>query len=87
MIAYDVRIDANRQRIARRLEQVGFRRQKSVFEGTIPHPQLAGLFLELQKWIDPLTDSLTAWPLLGDQNGLKHVGVPRAGTHFPWFVV
>jgi CRISPR-associated endonuclease Cas2 len=32
VIAYDIHANKGRRRVAKRLEQVGFRRQKSVFE-------------------------------------------------------
>jgi len=45
-------------------------------------PELRSLVGELQSFIDPETDSLTAWPTA--ENGhaqILHIGMPRMSTH------
>ena len=49
VIAYDVRKNRGRRRVAKRLEQVGFRRQKSVFEGEASPSEIGPLLDELAR--------------------------------------
>jgi CRISPR-associated endonuclease Cas2 len=88
IIAYDVRKNKGRRRIAKRLEQMGFRRQKSVFEGEAS-PSDIGVFLdELVEFIDGDHDTLTAWPMT--ENGparIQHRGNPRAVVQRDWLVL
>ena len=88
VIAYDVRRDRDRRRIARRLEQVGFRRQKSVFEGEAAPAGIAALLDELAVFLQEEHDRLTAWPMT--ENGpahIEHRGQPRPRTHQDWLIL
>jgi CRISPR-associated endonuclease Cas2 len=88
VIAYDVRLDRDRRRIARRLEQLGFRRQKSVFEGEASPADIAGWLDELAAFLQEACDRLTAWPMT--ENGPAHVehrGQPRPPTHQDWMIL
>ncbi|TWT63722.1 CRISPR-associated endonuclease Cas2 [Rubinisphaera italica] len=80
VIAYDISSDRRRRRVTRRLEQVGFRRQKSVFEGELKQSLMQDLMQELGSEIDPATDQLTAWSMSGRARGILHAGCPRAET-------
>jgi CRISPR-associated endonuclease Cas2 len=88
VIAYDVRQNRGRRRIARRLEQVGFRRQKSVFEGEASPAEIRRLLDELAVLIQPDHDALTAWPMT--ENGwacIEHRGNPRAIVQRDWLIL
>jgi len=88
VIAYDVRLDKARRRVARRLEQLGFRRQKSVFEGEASPTGIAQLLDELANLIQPEHDVVTAWPMT--ENGsacIEHRGNPRAVVQRDWLIL
>jgi CRISPR-associated endonuclease Cas2 len=88
IIAYDVRKDKGRRRIAKRLEQLGFRRQKSVFEGEASPTDIGLLLDELVAFIQADHDVLTAWPMT--ENGparIQHRGDPRAVVQRDWMVL
>ena len=88
VIAYDVTLDSHRRRIAKRLEQMGFRRQKSVFEGDASPKEIQAIFSELEALLDLETDVLTAWPT--SENGhaqLQHRGRERDITHCSWKLI
>jgi CRISPR-associated endonuclease Cas2 len=88
IIAYDVRKNKGRRRIAKRLEQMGFRRQKSVFEGEASPADIGLLLDELVEFIQADHDTLTAWPT--SENGparIQHRGKPRASVKLDWIVL
>lgn len=88
VIAYDVRKDRSRRRIARRLEQLGFRRQKSVFEGEASPAGITQLLDELSEFIQADLDVVTAWPMT--ENGaacIEHRGNPRAVVQRDWLIL
>jgi CRISPR-associated endonuclease Cas2 len=88
IIAYDVTFDRARRRVARRLEQMGFRRQKSVFEGEASPGEVSKLLDELVQLVDAEHDVLTAWPW--GENGparLQHRGASRAETRKDWSIL
>ena len=87
LISYDVLNDANRSRIARRLEQIGFRRQYSVFELELSIKQLDELFQELTERINPATDRLTAWSHSSSSSIIRHTGLPREKTERDWQIL
>jgi CRISPR-associated endonuclease Cas2 len=88
VIAYDVSKSKGRRKVAKRLEQVGFRRQKSVFEGEASPTDVGCLLDELVVFIETDHDSLTAWPMT--ENGsarIQHRGNPRAVAQRDWMVL
>jgi len=88
IIAYDVSKARGRRRVAKRLEQVGFRRQKSVFEGEASPADIGLLLDELVEFIQADHDTLTAWPMT--ENGparIQHRGIPRAVVQRDWMVL
>ncbi len=88
VIAYDVRKNKGRRKVAKRLEQMGFRRQKSVFEGEASPGDIDTLLDELVDLIEPDHDTLTAWPMI--ENGparIVHRGSPRAVVERDWLVL
>lgn len=88
VIAYDVREDRQRQRLAKRLEQLGFRRQKSVFEGELSPREVSRLLDELLLLLDPEHDSLTAWPTADNGTAvLQHRGTARGVVQKDWLVL
>lgn len=76
VIAYDVRCNRRRARVARRLERVGLRVQKSVFVARLPCKELQRLIHELGALIDPQTDQVAAWLLPPKE----HPSQPSAGA-------
>lgn len=87
VIAYDVSKDRSRRKIARRLKQMGFRRQKSVFEGEAAPGNISLLLDELTEFLDCEQDVLTAWP--STENGparIEHRGHPRANVQREWLI-
>jgi CRISPR-associated endonuclease Cas2 len=88
VIGYDVTKDKGRRKVAKRLEQMGFRRQKSVFEGEASPAEIGTLLDELVEFIESDSDSLTAWPMT--ENGparIQHRGRPRAVVQRQWLVI
>ena len=88
VIAYDILKNRGRRKVARRLEQVGFRRQKSVFEGEASPADVARLLDELVEFIQADHDVLTAWPMT--ENGpasIQHRGNPRAVVRRDWLIL
>jgi CRISPR-associated endonuclease Cas2 len=88
VIAYDVSKSKGRRKVAKRLEQMGFRRQKSVFEGEASPTDVARLLDELTEFIQSDHDSLTAWPMT--ENGsacIQHRGSARAVAQRDWLVL
>jgi CRISPR-associated endonuclease Cas2 len=88
VIAYDVRKDRGRRQVARHLERMGFRRQKSVFEGEASPADIAKLLDELAVFLQVEHDLLTAWPMT--ENGsarIEHRGNPRAVVQRDWLIV
>lgn len=88
VIAYDIRRNKGRRHVARRLEQLGFRRQKSVFEGESSPPAIGRLLDELAELIQVETDVITAWPMT--ENGparVEHRGQPRAVVRRDWLIL
>jgi CRISPR-associated endonuclease Cas2 len=88
VIAYDIGLDKARRRVARRLERVGFRRQKSVFEGDASPSEIARLLDEMAESLLSEGDVITAWP--ATENGtarLEHRGAPRADVRKDWIIL
>lgn len=88
VIAYDVSKSKGRRKVAKRLEQMGFRRQKSVFEGEASPTDVGVLLDELARFIQTDSDSLTAWPMT--ENGsacIQHRGTARAIVQRDWLVL
>lgn len=88
VIAYDIRADSVRRRVANRLQQVGFRRQYSLFEGELSVSDLRSLLDEIGTLLDPSSDVITAWPW--SENGpakLVHKGSIRTDTSVEWIVI
>lgn len=78
VIAYDVRDDAVRTRVAKVLEAVGERVQWSVFEADLDGAVLAEVLARLDRLVDPRTDSVRVYTLCGPCAGrLRHVGLDR----------
>lgn len=77
VVAYDIRSHRRRARVARRLEQVGLRVQKSVFVLDKSAAEVRKLIRELGALIDPHADQVAAWRL-GEQPQACHVsaGLP-----------
>lgn len=63
VIAYDIRANRRRAKVASRLEQAGLRVQKSVFVIDTSTPEVRNLIRELRSLIDPDTDQVSAWRL------------------------
>jgi|YNPMSStandDraft_1061717.scaffolds.fasta_scaffold05740_3 CRISPR-associated endonuclease Cas2 len=63
VIAYDIRANRRRTKVARRLEQAGLRVQKSVFVIDAATEEVRKLVRELSALIDPHTDQVAAWRL------------------------
>ena len=63
VVFYDVRNNANRNRIAKTLVKEGLRVQKSVFWVEGSKRDIKALIRLLSKDVDPQTDSVCAWPL------------------------
>jgi CRISPR-associated endonuclease Cas2 len=88
VIAYDVSKSKGRRKVAKRLEQVGFRRQKSVFEGEASPTDVGHLLDELTEFIQTDHDSLTAWPMTENASArIQHRGNPRAVAQRDWMVL
>jgi len=88
VIAFDVRDDKGRRELVKQLEKLGFRRQKSVFEGDFSPTGIDALLDELAVHIAPQHDSLTAWPTA--ENGparIVHRGSPRAVVERDWLIL
>lgn len=88
IVAYDVKTNAARRRVAKRLEQVGFRRQYSVFEGEISVEELTALMDELNTLLVDSSDVITAWPWT--ENGAAkviHKGQERTETERDWMLI
>lgn len=73
VIAYDVRQDSARSRVARRLERAGPRTQGSVFLVDATEEEVRSLVRELGALIHSRTDCVQAWKLLPSQ--------PAQGIH------
>lgn len=58
IICYDITLDKKRNKVAAILEQYGTRRNKSVFECMVTESQLKKIRAELNKWIEPQTDTV-----------------------------
>jgi CRISPR-associated protein Cas2 len=85
VIAYDIEDDARRLRVARLLEGVGTRVQKSVFECDIDDRQFARLARRLALLLVP-GDALRAYRLVReDSNVVVLGGVPR--TKLPIVII
>jgi len=63
VITYDVRENRRRLRVANRCHAVAQRVQKSVFEGFFEPQTLRRLVRNLDRTIDPQTDSVRVYPL------------------------
>lgn len=88
VIAYDVSKNSSRNKISRRLEQLGFRKQFSVFEGELSPQEIGVLFQELASLLDFSTDCLTAWPTTENAHAkLMHAGKKRAVTKRDWNII
>jgi CRISPR-associated protein Cas2 len=62
VIAYDIRCDKRRRRVARCLKQWRLDGQYSVFECRLTEPEARELFLQLIEQIEPTEDALLlAW--------------------------
>jgi CRISPR-associated endonuclease Cas2 len=88
VIAFDVREDKGRRGLVKQLELMGFRRQKSVFEGDFSPSDIDALLDGLAVFIEPQHDSLTAWPTA--ENGtaqIVHRGSPRAVVERDWLIL
>lgn len=64
VVAYDVSVDRNRNKVAKLLEAKGLRLQYSVFLVQGAPRGVCHLLEELAKLIDRRTDRLCAWPLI-----------------------
>jgi CRISPR-associated endonuclease Cas2 len=88
VIAYDVRAARGRRKVAKRLEQVGFRRQNSVFEGEASPSDVTRLLDELVEFIQVDHDVLTAWPMTETGPArIQHRGNPRAVVRRDWLIL
>jgi CRISPR-associated endonuclease Cas2 len=63
VVAYDIRQDRRRVRVAKQLETRGIRLQKSVFLVEGPPLSVRQLIGEIAAHLDPGTDQVCAWPL------------------------
>lgn len=63
IVAYDVRCDRRRARVAKQCQRAGLRVQKSVFLVVAPRPGVRKLLEKLSKIIEPTTDHVAFWPL------------------------
>ncbi|CAN5670794.1 hypothetical protein BH23PLA1_BH23PLA1_33410 [soil metagenome] len=88
VIAYDVHCHRNRRRLAKRLEQLGFRRQKSVFEEDADPTEVEALLDELTPCLSHPKDALTAWPTAEyGPARIVHRGLERTETHREWTIL
>lgn len=88
VIAYDIRLARGRRRVALRLERLGFRRQKSVFEGDASPSEVTQILDELAVHLVDEPDVITAWPTA--ENGstrVEHRGSPRAEVKKDWLIL
>ena len=69
VVVYDVSKDSRRTKLAKRLDTVLRRVQKSVFEGVVPPETLAMLTLLILRTIDPRTDTVRIYHLCGACRG------------------
>jgi CRISPR-associated endonuclease Cas2 len=63
VVAYDIRANRRRAKVARRLGRAGLRVQKSVFIVDTATPEVRKLVRELGSLIDLHTDQVAAWRL------------------------
>jgi CRISPR-associated protein Cas2 len=63
VISFDISDDKKRRQAVKSCLAVGFRVQKSVFEGFLDHGELDELRASLEEIIDPETDSVRFYPL------------------------
>ncbi len=88
VIAYDVSEAKDRRKVAKRLEQLGFRRQKSVFEGEASPADICEVLDELAQLIGSESDCLTAWPTTENAGArIMHRGNPRAIVNRDWLIL
>ena len=88
VLAYDVSSNSRRRRIANCLEELGFRRQKSVFEGNLSTQDVSMLIDRLTQFLNPETDSITAWPVATHLSvGILHAGKPREQAERAWCIL
>ncbi len=65
---YDIKKDKARSKIAKICKQAGlYRVQYSVFLGTMTSNQKDTLELEIEEWIDEITDSVYIFPMSKDE--------------------
>jgi len=88
VLAYDVTDNRRRRRVARCLQECGFRRQKSVFEGDFSSKEVELLVQNLGCFLDPETDSMTAWPIISNLiQQIVHTGKPREAAERNWQIL
>lgn len=63
LISYDICSDNNRKLIAKELDALGFRVQKSVFEVFLSPVQLDLWIEKVSPWVDEISDSIRIYPL------------------------
>jgi CRISPR-associated protein Cas2 len=61
VVAYDIREDDDRARVAALLSRIGVRVQKSVFDVELADEQVAELIAQLQNKVDLITDRVQAF--------------------------
>lgn len=72
MVSYDVSSNRRRRKVAKALEDVGERVQKSVFVCELRRRERSALRLRLRAWIDPATDSLLLIDLGPARHPIEH---------------
>jgi CRISPR-associated protein Cas2 len=66
VIAYDISDNKRRARLVRRLESLGERVQRSVFEADLPAGELERLLARMERIIDPVVDGIRIYRLCGE---------------------
>lgn len=81
IIAYDVRSNKHRRRVAKLLEEKGLRLQKSVFIVDGQPRAVRRLVREIANQVDLKTDRVNAWPLSNDWSA-NQLAFPSEATPF-----
>lgn len=79
IIAYDIKDDKTRTKIAEFLERFGTRRNYSVFECVITAGQYRQILTAMKKYIDPSTDILLVFPVCKTCYA-RHIQIGKGGT-------
>jgi len=82
VIAYDIRDNRRRAKVARKLERAGLRVQKSVFLTDFNDSQVRKLVRELGELIEHETDQVAAWPLRHSRHTLPKQTGPSQKPQF-----